>query len=274
VKIDVDVNLPTEVARRLEDERALLAAIASRAIAVDLSRRGLLDRGQLGLALGLDRAEIDALLDVGQVGASPPQSPFHPLWERTLRENAATPEFASRQELYDHLNWTLLDGGEAPIDFLEFGVFKGDSLRQWCALSTNPRSRFFGFDSFRGLPEYWKPGRPRGAFDRGGGTPAVDDPRVQWVVGWFQDSLPEFLQTYRPAGTLVVHNDSDLYSSTLFCLTSMHAILRPGTLIIFDEFDDILHEFRALTDYCNAYRRTYKIIAHTPWFTQTALLIH
>ena len=46
-----------------------------------------------------------------------------------------------------------LGGPQARILFLEFGVHRGDSLRQWTALNTNPDSRFVGYDSFVGLPE-------------------------------------------------------------------------------------------------------------------------
>ncbi len=93
--------------------------------------------------------------------------------------------------------------------------------------------------------------------------PEIDDPRVRLVAGWFQQSLPRFLESYRPLNRLVVHNDSDLYSSTLYCLVRMDAVMPPGTLVIFDEFDDVFHEYRALSDYAAAYRRPYRIVAAT-----------
>jgi hypothetical protein len=198
-------------------------------------------------------------------------SPFQNRWEQMLKGNARCPRLASRLELYSYLNRTYLDGGAAAIDLFEFGVYRGDSLRTWCMLNTNPHSRFYGFDSFEGLPEYWKPGRPKGAFSTFGETPEIKDPRVQIVVGLFQQSLPAFLSSYRPARRIVVNNDSDLYSSTLYSLTRLNSVMPAGTLIIFDEFDDILNEFRALCDYGDAYMREYKIVGATPWFTQTAV---
>ncbi len=60
------------------------------------------------------------------------------------------------------MNRVFLGAGEAAFDFFEFGVYRGDSLRTWCALNGNRDTRFFGFDSFRGLPAHWKPSRPEG----------------------------------------------------------------------------------------------------------------
>jgi O-methyltransferase len=194
-------------------------------------------------------------------------------WSQTAKDNVQCPKFASREEMYLHLSSTLLGGGQAPIDYFEFGVARGDSLRSWCALNSHPETRFFGFDSFEGLPENWTSSRPKGAFSTSGKTPDISDPRVRFIVGWFQHSLPEFLQSYQSINRLVIHNDSDLYSSTLYCLTAMNAFIPAGTLIIFDEFYDVLHEYRALSDYGNAYMRKFRIVAATRRFNQAAVVI-
>src|ERR1022692_2079890 len=65
------------------------------------------------------------------------------------------------------------------IDYLEFGVYQGESMQVWADLNTHPDSRFVGFDSFEGLPEDWTKGKPAGTFDAGGKTPAIPDPRVR-----------------------------------------------------------------------------------------------
>jgi macrocin-O-methyltransferase TylF-like protien len=44
----------------------------------------------------------------------------------------------------------------------EFGVWRGDSLRRLAALFSE--RTIYGFDSFEGLPEDWKPGFPQGHF--------------------------------------------------------------------------------------------------------------
>jgi hypothetical protein len=49
----------------------------------------------------------------------------------------------------------------------------------------------------------------------------------------------------------------------MFILTCANNILIPGTIVIFDEFKSIMHEFRALEDYCGSYLRKYEVIAAT-----------
>ena len=62
----------------------------------------------------------------------------------------------------------------------------------------------------------------------------------------FQDTLPEFLRSFQRQEHLVLHLDADLFSSTLFVLIQFAPILRPGDIIIFDEFHNYMDEFRAL----------------------------
>jgi hypothetical protein len=192
-------------------------------------------------------------------------------WVETAKENSQCPRFDTREKMYEHANRTFFDDGKSPIDYLEFGVFEGNSMRTWCQLNTSPETRFFGFDSFEGLPEDWTADRPKSSFTTSGRTPEIRDPRVQFVVGWFQHSLPVFLKSYEPKNRLLVHIDSDLYSSSLFCLTSLNHIMPSGTIIIFDEFYDVLHEYRALSDYAGAYMRNYRIVAATQGFNKATV---
>ena len=43
-----------------------------------------------------------------------------------------------------------------PIDFWEFGVFRGESLLWWVKNIHDAKSQFVGFDTFTGLPERWR----------------------------------------------------------------------------------------------------------------------
>ena len=45
-----------------------------------------------------------------------------------------------------------------------------------------------------------------------GKLPNIDDDRVSFCKGLFQDTLPEFLETYDSKNVLVVNIDADLYS--------------------------------------------------------------
>jgi hypothetical protein len=159
--------------------------------------------------------------------------------------------FATRRDLHQHVNEII--GG--PVDYLEFGVYQGDSIKMWTEINMQDQSRFFGFDSFEGLPEAWGKSMRAGAFNVGGQVPKIDDHRVSFVKGWFNDTLVPFMSTFKPRSRLVVHNDSDLYSSTLYLLTKLDPVLVTGSVLIFDEFYSSLHEFRAFQDYISAYRR-------------------
>src|SRR6516162_2994666 len=54
-----------------------------------------------------------------------------------------------RLEMYRYVDETSIR--QEAIDYLEFGVFQGESIRRWTNLNKNKDSRFFGFDSFEGL---------------------------------------------------------------------------------------------------------------------------
>ncbi len=155
-------------------------------------------------------------------------------WVDSARESSQCFRFDTREKMYGHLNHAFFNDGRLAVDYLEFGVFRGDSLHSWCKLNTNPETRFFGFDSFEGLPEDWTADRPKCSFTTSGKTPDISDPRVQFVVGCFQHSLPGFLHSYEPNNRLLIHIDSDLYSSSLYCLTTMNHLMPPGTLVIFE----------------------------------------
>jgi len=169
-----------------------------------------------------------------------------------IREHADLPVLENRSALYRYIQTSIV--GNAAIDLLEFGVYKGDSLKEWCELNQYPESRFFGFDSFQGLPEVWSR-CPPGTFSTDGVLPDFDDPRLRLVAGLFQETLTPFLSAFKPQNRLVINNDSDLYSSTLYCLSSLDQILVAGSIVIFDEYYSALHEFRAFNDFCNAFRR-------------------
>src|SRR5690349_21597396 len=64
-----------------------------------------------------------------------------------------SPYFSDRFQLYEYVHGKL--AGNEPVDYLEFGVFQGTSIRKWISLNPHPKSRFFGFDTFEGLPEPW-----------------------------------------------------------------------------------------------------------------------
>jgi O-methyltransferase len=158
---------------------------------------------------------------------------------------------------------------EGPIDFLEFGVAYGSSLRWWVEHNRHPETTFVGFDTFEGLPEKWECW-PAGTFTTNGKPPAIPDERIQFVKGLFQETLPQWLAGREFTRRTVVHLDADLYTSTLVVLTQLLPKLKNGTILIFDEFDNCLHEYRAFRDALAAYRREYEPVCHTPQWVQSA----
>jgi O-methyltransferase len=168
--------------------------------------------------------------------------------------------------MYSYLHESSIKGRE--IDFLEFGVFEGASIQYWMELNLNHDSRFFGFDSFEGLPEDWRPGSPKGRFDVGGLTPVVDDRRVTFVRGWFEDTIPQFVNSFSSNNRLVLHLDADLYGSSMLALTYFTPFMRKGTVLIFDEFFDLEHEAKAFKDWGRIYRKSFRVIAEVQNYAQ------
>src|SRR6185295_8583420 len=103
--------------------------------------------------------------------------------------------------------------------------------------------------------------------------PEMKDQRIQLIQGLFQYTLDGFLQHFEGDKTLVIHNDSDLYSSTLFVLTKLDRYIQSRTIIIFDEYASLLHEMRALKDYTASYLRKYEVLCYTKGFEQVAIMI-
>lgn len=175
-----------------------------------------------------------------------------------------------RFALYSLVSSELIAG--RPFDYLEFGVFQGESIRKVSELNPNPACRFVGFDSFEGLPQDWQADKMKGHFDVGGAPPKVDDPRVSFVKGWFDQTLPPFLAEYTPQDQLWIHIDADLYGSTLCVLTYLNRHIRPGTVIVFDEVEDLMHEFKALCDFQDMSGKTLELHAATQDCRQAAFV--
>lgn len=129
---------------------------------------------------------------------------------------SASKLFNHKHELYEYVNNTFVSGDA--MSYLEFGVYKGDSLKYWANIDKNKDSEFIGFDTFTGPPEDWlnlSGTMKKNHFDTNGRAPEIGDSRCSFVKGMFQDTLPDFVAGFKPKNKLVIHNDSDLYSSTL-----------------------------------------------------------
>lgn len=189
------------------------------------------------------------------------------LWKIVLLSQAGTflrgnlkNSFKNRSELYEYLNDTFIR--EKNIYFLEFGVYKGYSINTWLSIHKNANSRFFGFDTFEGLPEDWikiTTVLHKGEFSTEGHFPQINDGRVSFIKGLFQDTLDKFLGSFIDDRQKVIHMDADLFSSTLYVLTKLDNKLHRGDIIIFDEFTSG-DEYLAFVNYADSYCRKYEIL--------------
>lgn len=138
----------------------------------------------------------------------------------------ATPLYRSRA----HFHGAVFPMRTIPGLVLEFGVAGGRSINRLAKLF--PQETVYGFDSFEGLPEAWRPDYQKSHFAQA--LPAVRD-NVQLVVGWFNETLPGFLDKH-PGDVSLLHVDCDLYSSTKTIFKLLAPRIKPGTLIVFDEY--------------------------------------
>jgi O-methyltransferase len=159
---------------------------------------------------------------------------------------------------------------EGPIDYLEFGVSRGGTMRWWVENNRHPESTFVGFDSFEGLPEVWG-GWPKGSFSADGEIPEIVDNRCSFVKGLFQDTLAGWLVGREFSCRTLVHLDADLYSSTLMVLAQLLPKLKKNDLLIFDEFSSYLDEYRAFADITMAYQRNFIPLCHACDWTHVAM---
>ena len=153
---------------------------------------------------------------------------------------------------------------------LEFGVYSGRTLQ---IISEVYPNETYGFDSFDGLPEFWRDGFPKGTFKLES-IPDVANSRI--YKGLFQDTLKSFMNQNK-SNIAFIHLDADLYSSTKFFLTQLNESIMPGTIILFDEFMNYPsfteHEYRAYLEWCNEFGRECIPIAYTDWHEQMAFKV-
>lgn len=175
-----------------------------------------------------------------------------------------------RYGMYNFLQETIIK--EQEIVYLEFGVAGGDSFKWWMQNHQLPNSRFFGFDTFTGLPEDWGPFK-KGHFAQSE-IPTIEDERGAFEQGLFQQTLLPFIEKHDFWDKkLVIHLDADLYSATLFVLSQLYSKLKPGDIIIFDEFNVPMSEFKAWDDFSNSFYVDYEVLGAVNNYFQLALMV-
>lgn len=150
---------------------------------------------------------------------------------------------------------------ETDGDYCEFGVYQGVSLIR--ALRTDHKwhektnrchvKRFFGFDSFSGLPPFSPNDRLEGyeVFKEGQFGDAslelvrqkikeekLEFKEVKLIPGLFSETLtsPGVLGEFQNSSVAIAHIDCDLYSSALDCLKFLDGRLSDGAVLLFDDW--------------------------------------
>jgi hypothetical protein len=135
-------------------------------------------------------------------------------------------------------------------DYAEFGVFSGETFAHACrrAAPLMPWMRFFAFDSFQGLPEptgddadgeFWGGQFQCSATDFSANLRAkgVDESRVVVVPGWFKETLsPRTAEQHGLRIASIAFIDCDLYESCVPVLSFLTALVRQGTILLFDDW--------------------------------------
>ena len=147
--------------------------------------------------------------------------------------------------------------------WLEFGVYSGYTINYISKFTSN---NVYGFDSFEGLPENWLDDNNniilnQWFFNRNGVLPDVNE-NVCLIKGLFQNTLDDFLNTYKDKKISFVHIDCDLYSSTKYVLEKIYPYLEDNCIIIFDELvnvnNDTSNELKAFNEFILKYKINYK----------------
>ena len=145
--------------------------------------------------------------------------------------------------------------GSGPAgDYLEFGIFKGSTFWHAQRLAGEygfDRMRFFGFDSFCGLPQVTGIDQTENdefyegqyACSRESVAEKLSERGVDWrrtflVPGYFRDTLkPALRLKHRLRRAAIVLIDCDLYSSTVEVLRFIKPMIGKGSLVLFDDWN-------------------------------------
>ena len=167
-------------------------------------------------------------------------------------------DYNKRYPMYE---WVIKEEAlTGPVNYLEFGVAAGYSFNWFMERNKNAESRFYGFDTFDGLPEDWGPFK-KGSFSNDDKMPAIIDNRGKYYKGLFQQTVPGFLKELDNSRRNVLMMDADLWSATLYTLTTIAPYLKKDDIIFFDEFVVPTHEFKAFTDFVESHYVNMQLIA-------------
>lgn len=141
--------------------------------------------------------------------------------------------------------------GDSIGDYLEFGVFNGNSIGSMY-LAAKARglasTHFFGFDAFEGLPPgseneddgVWKKGFYTCSYEQMCGCLSrrdVPPDAITWVRGWYNETLtPSLIATHNLRNPGIVFIDCDTYSSSKTVLDFLAPLIKQPVIICLDDW--------------------------------------
>lgn len=169
---------------------------------------------------------------------------------------------------------------KAPIkgDFVEFGVYRGNGIVNITKLAKKlGKIKFYGFDSFSGMPPTKIPLTGNLAHDYREGS--FSDITLDSVKKFLQDNKTEAtlikavfknlkpLSHYGIGKVRFAHIDADIYEGYRDALNLLTPHLQIGTVIVFDEF-------MASSDYRYQGMRQHSVRAIREWEEKTKFNLH
>jgi len=172
-------------------------------------------------------------------------------FEKDMRKSA---NFIQNDEIRKYcISKAIKNTGNKDNLFLEFGVYKADSINFFSKFLSPHGLEIYGFDSFEGLEEDWVSNEfyPAGTFTLNKKTPKVLK-NVRIIKGKVQNTLENFLKEKANKKIIFTHMDMDTYQATKFALNKIKPFLIKGSIILFDNFYNFpnwqQHEYKAFTE--------------------------
>lgn len=167
--------------------------------------------------------------------------------------------------------------------WLEFGTHDGTTLNLIAEIMHKygkGKTPIYGFDSFEGLPEAWGSKAEKGHFNEQGKMPNVAWDNIRIVKGWFNETIPKFLKIEK-GDAAMIHIDSDLYLSAKTALDGLKERIKPGTVIMFDQFHNGSghypeykeHEYKAWKEFSEEHKVKYDWLAYVEDSLQASLIV-
>ncbi len=180
-----------------------------------------------------------------------PRSP----WTAGHVENICTVNLVPPHKLVSFFSDCLLKlsdlKGEYVGDYLEFGIFNGNSIGsmyQARAQRSLKNMRLFGFDAFEGLPAnseneddgVWRKGFYSCSFEQMCEClqrRSINPNEITWIKGWYDQTLtPELISAHSLGNLGIVFIDCDTYSSSKTVLDFIAPLIKKPVIICLDDW--------------------------------------